>query len=782
MLNLTSASLENVVYFKEAGINFTDNCGLVVVSGVNLDSRLSKNQNNGAGKSLAFSTIPNIFYESSPLDATRTGRKEILGKGSCASVTLQGNDGNTYKITQTQSKYVIERNGEDVQARTLAIQKDWISKIFPLSEEEFYSYVYLQGQRQLDFQVGSPRSRMSYVTSVWRLEQYDAMRKYFEKKLSDVKTAQVEFDVFASQLTGINKSLERIGWNSKKQKDLAAAELQIDTLNDNVKTLQQKHARLEAQKANADFYYAAKAELKSIVVKYTKAQLKEQSALLRAYTRYSDSMVSHKKRVEALTASIEAIGDTGGDVIELERKANKMTDRLDSLHDELQELSNVRRKHKALIADLESLEKHEDERLVEYKKLAKKAKKSVADYIDTELGMIAAALSLEGLLHDCDNGECPTCKQDVDIASVKKAIKSAKAKRDELKSVKQAHRYEVESKEIRQKIEELDFDADEYAAKRAKFEEMEIQLDKVIAAYKKAKRLRTLREELDTLSKERPQKPEAKPELTDQQIEKELDKITRKENLEERLAEFDAPPPKDGALDTNLAALEKKLRRVTKEQNAVMAKVVDLGAKKREHSLLCKQAEEIDEKLEGIKPLIERRDMYKTLANAYSNKGLKLHAVNNILYRLEQNLNRFSTLIFAEPFKFSVFAKEDGIHLMVDRGNGKISDVRKLSGAETNCFRLLYMLSSLVMVDAERRTNFVILDEPDSQMDDITKAIFIERFLPFLRTIVPHVFVITPKSKHAYSNCDYLTVVKRGGVSRIVSGQFDPNERKKEAR
>ena len=781
MLKLLSASLENVVYFKEAAINFTDNCGLVVVSGVNLDSRLSKNQNNGAGKSLAFSILPNIVYESTPLDATRTGRKDILGKGSGASITLQGNDGNTYKITQTQSKYVIERNGEDIQARTLAIQKDWVNKIFPLSEEEFYSYVYLQGQRQLDFQVGSPRSRMSYITSVWRLEQYDAMRKYFEKKLSDVKTAQVEFDVLAQQLTGINKSLERIGWNNKKQKELAAVEEQIDTLNEHVKELQQKHARLEAQKANADFYYAAKAELKGIVVKYTKAQLKEQSALLREYARYEDSLSAYKKRVATLTANIEAVGEVDGDVKGLEKKANKMSDRLDFLYDELQELADIRRQHKSLVGKLESLEKHDDDRLVEYKKLAKKAKKTVAEYIDAELGMVAAALSLEGLLHDCDNGECPTCKQDVDIAAVKKAVKSAKSKRDELKSVKQAYQFEVESKELRQKIEELDFDADEYADKRAKYEELETQLADVVAAYKKAKRLRTMHEELEVLRKERPQKPEANPELTEQQIEKEFDKITRKENLEERLAEFDAPPPKDGALDTNLAALEKKLNRATKEQNAVMAKVVDLGAKKREHSLLCKQAEEIDEKLEGIKPLIERRDMYKTLANAYSNKGLKLHAVNHILYQLEQNLNRFSTLIFAEPFKFSVFAKEDGIHLMVDRGNGKISDVRKLSGAETNCFRLLYMLSSLVMVDADRRTNFVILDEPDSQMDDITKGIFIERFLPFLRTIVPHVFVITPKSKHAYSNCDYMTVVKRGGVSRIVSGQFDPKERKKEA-
>jgi DNA repair exonuclease SbcCD ATPase subunit len=141
--------------------------------------------------------------------------------------------------------------------------------------------------------------------------------------------------------------------------------------------------------------------------------------------------------------------------------------------------------------------------------------------------------------------------------------------------------------------------------------------------------------------------------------------------------------------------------------------------------------------------------------------------MHQIVYQLEQHYNRFANLIFAEPFKFNVVAKDDGVHIIVDRGNGNVSDVRELSGAESDSFRLLHFLACVIMAKADRRVNIAILDEPDAHMDETTITLFADRYIPFLRTLVPHVFLITQKGKHVHSDCSYVTVEKHKGVSRV---------------
>ena len=770
MIEALGATLQNVVYFKEGAIDYTDNCGLVVVSGKNLDSRISKKQNNGAGKSLSFSIIPNVVYEATPLASQKRVRKDIMGTGSEAAFTIR-NGGHEWRIVQTPSKYLIFKDGVDQEVRGLATQREMIAKIFPLSEDEFYSYVYLQSQRPLDFQIGTPRSRLAYITKVWRLDHFDVMRKYFDKRLSDIKTAKTEFDVLTTQLIQINKSLEKLNWSKTKQEKLDAATEVVNSLSSKVKGLQADASKLRAAKEQIDFYantLAAYQKAKN-KVKFDRSELKEQRDLLRSFETYEEQLVQYQKQLKRWNAKLEELGECKFDADDKE-KLRKTKHAVEKNLEKLRDLKAARAKHAELKEAFEELPKTgKNVGLKEFRQLANKTGRDVAEIFEDEMGILNSTLSLEELVHEHDDdGKCPTCLQDIDIAKLKKNIQRAKKRKAELKELVKAHKTDVERTKIKNALAKLDYCETSYKALKDKTTHAQGKIEELEERKNNARRWEEWTEELKSIKK--PKEPKGTRFLTEEKIEKQFEYHSESKRLKERLEEFDEPPTADG-IDGKLKKIEKRLAAVETEYAEAFGITADLGNKRSEFKLLTKQSKKLDAELSGMRPFIEKRDMYKALINAYGNKGLKLQAARDVLYQLERNLNRFATLIFAEPFKFTVETKNDGVHVRVDRGHNKVSDVRQLSGAESDSFRLLYMLSSLVMVKDDRRTNFVVLDEPDAHMDEVTRQLFIERYLPFLRTLVPHVFLITPKSKHAYSNCDYLTIVKKGGISRIVKGQ-----------
>lgn len=185
-----------------------------------------------------------------------------------------------------------------------------------------------------------------------------------------------------------------------------------------------------------------------------------------------------------------------------------------------------------------------------------------------------------------------------------------------------------------------------------------------------------------------------------------------------------------------------------------------------ELDVLTRERESAYKQLEELQPIIERKNLIKSMEKAYGKKGLKLLAANSILGMVERGLNDHANLIFAEPFKFNIYADDKGVHCKVKRPDGKTSDVQQLSGAESDCFRLLFMLATRALMPAAKRPNFVVLDEPDSHMDDATRELFMNTFLPYLQTIIPCVNVITPFSTRYHAD-RIIRVVKHHGVATL---------------
>ena len=148
--------------------------------------------------------------------------------------------------------------------RQQATQKAKVAEIIPLTEDEWYSYVYLQSQKSLGFQQSTPRVRMTYITDVWRLDEYDIMRKHFEKEVDGVKMAQNEYDVHVSTSVQLSSALKKNGWNNKKQAELDEATDVVKGLSKKVKSLQTRVQELRSLKKQVEFYETTSKALRKL--------------------------------------------------------------------------------------------------------------------------------------------------------------------------------------------------------------------------------------------------------------------------------------------------------------------------------------------------------------------------------------------------------------------------------------------------------------------------------------------------------------------------------------
>jgi energy-coupling factor transporter ATP-binding protein EcfA2 len=97
-----------------------------------------------------------------------------------------------------------------------------------------------------------------------------------------------------------------------------------------------------------------------------------------------------------------------------------------------------------------------------------------------------------------------------------------------------------------------------------------------------------------------------------------------------------------------------------------------------------------------------------------------------------------------------------------------VSDVRNLSGAESNSFQLLCLISLLPLLPDNERVNLVILDEPTSHQDVVSRELFHTRYIPVLREVVPSVYVVDNHRDPLPKDAKEWVVQKQGGVSSLL--------------
>lgn len=800
MIELESAGLKNVVVFKDAYLPISTSNNLVVVTGHNKDSTIAEDQKNAVGKSLAFSAVPNLYFQSSPLSTKKNSKRDLLdAKDSCTTIICK-NRGTRYKVEQRPNKYVIyeEQDGKfvDQQVRTDKIQRQILTKIFHLSPLEFYSYVYIQNQRPLDFQIGSPSERLNFITEIFQLDIYDKLRHHFHAKLSTVKEDEIRFQVIQTKLQSAYEALANLTWTSKSKQ-------QLDILKHKLNKVERKASRRLTQVQELTGLLSAIDNVLHIDNKLDKLRsdypfdtapevtiksLKKDIRIRQELKLYRAQLADYEVNCAELEAKLKHMQKPEQTEQQLFDQLQTNTDTRQELLTDIKSLKSKQEQQERLDQELTTIDKSMRIININFKKA-----RSVKN-VDKKISALETNLRLEKVLHHnkCDNAVCPTCMQDIDIDAIRKLIKYTKNKLDYLNRVRKLQ-------QLLQKQQELLDEKKGYKDNTKKLKKLTKKLqhcDNNITGIKQrliyVSKYWSITNSLKALRKTKPTKPNIHlrhPELSDEDIEryselcqKVLRLLAAKESLFDEhskdvngvtLRKICKIPAKirthKQQLTAELKTLDKESKTLTTRSKDLNVKVRTLELSRERYTVLEKQRLELEKELEDIKPLLEQRKVYEALVKAYSKKGLKINAARSVLRLLESKLNEYSDIIFFEPHRFNITVVPQGISCTVTRvKNNRTSDVSLLSGSETNCFRLLFMVAMLSLVPEDRRTNFVVLDEADSAMDDAARQKYVNSFIPVLCEVVPHVFVITPGDPYMYSNAEIWTVVKENGISTIL--------------
>jgi len=799
MIDVDSFILRNIVHFNEAKVPVRMNNGLVIISGLNKDSRIADDQNNGAGKSLLWSAIPNLRYAAAPSSTLKNTKKDMLDSTeSEIELRFTNNQGKKIKVIQKPTKWIIyepdEKTGKliDIKARTTAIQQEKIAEHFPITQDEFYAYTFLssiQGQR-LHFQVDKPAERLKFITSIFQLDSYDRLKKFFTGMLSRIKDEQTKFDVLESKLLNVNSQLVRVNWSNEEAEASKSSKKEF-------KLLKGKRDKLARSVSDLEQILGTLKSLKRLVEKRDEllqdfpvgktvddvvARLRKRKAVIRIYESFQKQQAAYDRSTQRIRAALDELEIDG---LPSQKKLIKKWESLDTQRVSLYEkLADARNQAERLERCLRS-SKQIEQKIIDLGFPSSDDVEMKAN-IDDDISICRTTLKLKQLLHSSDDSVCPTCMQGVDLASITKNVKKAAKRLQQLEALSEARKHKLRRLEISAEITDIGL-VSEPAILEARYEKLKTELQTIKNQIKVHQKRTELQDNLNNI--ESPEAPDKiPPKGADiEQIEealtvcRELGLINH--SIENLLNDNPALVAAEDGIDSHVQDAKSKLDQVNdklievdKQYQKLTRSNSEYDLRLGEYRILAKQKLEFEHDIAGIKPLLEKRDLYKALEKAYSAKGLKVAKANEIARMLEANINRYSNLIFAEPFTFNVYATDKGVFCDVDRGNGKVTDVRLLSGSESDSFRLLFLLSLILMVPSERRTNFVVLDEPDSHMDDRTRSLFAERFIPFLREAVPHVFLITPLDHHIYQECERWVVIKANGISRLVRNEVTSGE------
>ncbi|AQT28673.1 putative exonuclease SbcC [Erwinia phage vB_EamM_Yoloswag] len=760
-IRLKSIRLKRVGTYEELELTGLDTEGFATISGENLDSPDVRNNKNGVGKSLMFGAIPTLLFEADPLALAKKAKTNMLGhKESEIELTWGTPQGKDLTVIQTAKKYKIFLDGDDQKVDRQDVARDWIGRNFPLNSDEFYSYCYIQTQIPHPFQRAKPAERLQYLTSLFNLDVYDQIRASLKKRLDAARDAETESKGLADMLDVTQRKQNQTKITDEDRKRLKKIIRKCDQLKEQRNELYEAFVNLSTVRNNAKQYEQTLRQIRELGVasKDAKAELKhlrKQLNLFDAYAEYAEELDEYKQQRTELEQAVKKIGlKKTVDTKKLIKQHTALVKQSEELESDLEKLDEQEQAYDAYCGRVQEL--GDD--------LAKlKSPSRTLEEAQEERAEARAIIKAYHRLHEhLDDGTtCPTCSQDVDLKSMAKAARRAEKTIGECDDAIAYHTFRSELDDLKQnkvkrpKLRRKDLEK--------KLKSVEDEIEEVVRQHGKAKRFDKLTTQLESLR--RPKKVE-KPKGKQRDIENQIEQLETLQELQQTLKAFNRPEKSFKEIDKQYTVADQEIKTLTSDIAERERKAQALQSRIQEHDHYEETLTEIRQKLKRLQPMIDRREVLEVLYKAYSNNALKLRAVEGRLKQIEDKLNEYSPLVFPEPMRFTLSTNKQGVVASITRVASKqTTDISIMSGAEQNCFRLLYAIAIMPFIPQNRRTNFIVLDEPESHCSESVIHHLVENFLPVLKQIVPNIFWITPLDDEFSDNRWKIT--KREGRSTL---------------
>lgn len=773
MINLRSIKLRNILYYKDTEFNL-DRSGITVIMGLNKSST-SRNRRNGSGKSLLVSTIPHLRYPH-PIIGTPKGERHSLLSEDDSSITWNLSIEDTNWLIEKFRKgkgvqWNLSKDGTELNPQTATIAQEMVQSMIPLSEEEFYTTVYLDSRRQSTLLHGTATQRQEYITSLFNLHDFQSIRNYFGKILNSIKESEIRRDA-------LKESMEPYEWLDSF--DIKQEEKELDTLLARTSKLSNTLSEIRENETTRDLIKKFEKEIRD-AKKHDQPKLERYRKLKSQWDRFDahvDVISEYETEIERHNEFQSFIKDfaerwigkgVSGVAYEichailqnmpLREVLRKF---ISALRDEVSEFRKSLEEYKEKSKEFSILDekrKESEKILREITGFVREGRKKVKILPDLEMSVYKLKTMVEHL-SNTDKEECEYCGSQLTKKQIQSRLRDATTNLKTLtKELKSARGF----KKIFDEADEL------YMPKRDEAKLFEFrQLPRPDKAGRTNASFLKAFEQIDIVDEPKQARSVPQPTVSKATVNKKLKfyerfksasdsiKPIRKDigRWAEEMDEIQASIKKKGTTEKQLREAEERKAEISQNIKLYRSNIVKLMN-------IRKEIKQLDSTI-GSKKVAE------LLFEAYGNKGLKLLVIKDIAKRIEHNLNVFAPLLFPENFKFMTYADINVMEITAERPDGRVSDIRYLSGAEGRMFMLLWLVALLPMIPDNRRFNTVVLDEFEAGIDKTTKGMILNDYLPKLNEIVPHIVFVTPYKIEPALNRKVITAVKEGDTTTLV--------------
>lgn len=726
MIELEKIALKNIVVHKNSSIEIQP--GFTTIRG-----------DNGAGKSLLFNCLPNVFDGAVPLAKKKDAKAIHIASESAIGIKYKYN-GKQYRVVQKNKKgslsYDIEEDGTQLQPRTISMAKDLLEKIFPISTAQYYTLVHLTTYRPHILLSGTGPQRKEFFEELFHLNISDFILEKAKEKLNELKRLKDEQEILKSQLEEIT-FVENITELEEKYSKATAKYNELNKQYVEFTNNIQKLTSIETYKKQlfSQFSYKELEEkISTFKEKITKLEELIQKALVEQNLYKKNlELIKKKKDLEAQLEELKNLDGTSDQVKELYQKEKLQLQKLQSELEELEEINN----------QFETLQKLEPSINQKYKDMTFEKFLGYIGQVENSISEKEKIISrLEGL-----DGEkiCPLCQQVLNEDSVKSLISSLsndilylgmevqeKEKTIQWFNLKNKNLEPVDIEKFKENIESIKESLRSLKSKYEKLtskESLELQLKSLpeVSDLKEPDldKIAELKEKLN-VGKEKLKKLES-----DLRIQNELKKISDVDglNLDDLTSTVNELSPKIEKLNAIRMELNSKIQLGTSQNDTYTKK---------------------ESRIKEIDNLLKDLPVYEALTKAYGAKGIRVDQIKYLADAFCDNLNKFTPLVFNKQVRFSVNVDSTNFNILAERNGGLVADVNTFSGAESRCFCLLCLLALLPFVPEQYRTDFVILDEMEAGIQESGRQLLTQGFFKALNSIVPKIIIITPMSTQEY--------------------------------
>lgn len=808
---------ENAYHLKgENRIDF-DKRGLVSIIGRNFDAKVDSDEvglipSNGTGKSTIIRCLLRVWFGKRAYKSEGVTECMLDGKNGkdfmLESASLR--DGHEYMIREVRKhrdhdadgvqffidgKRVGRKNSEETY------RAEFLKKALGLTYEEFIGTCVITQNSSHTLINGSPQECIDFISKMFGLSRYDELYDKFkirhdaiQRELQDLIPMRAEYETYTSQLAELPK--------------LSDVKATIEECEARVEKLKARRSTLKAKRDDVKLIAATVSDNKRITAKLGELRASTDLDLAKPKTLLADLKEREEKVTRSLMRAMEArrvakdVADLREDyqgaiedmpkefldipLDELRKRYSNVMDKAIALEKDLrlqENNTNARNLGQALVTSIEQKGVTEDElKDVEAAKVRLEECSRIQDELADKISACDNLLNIvEG--YNTEHSRCPKCGSHVDPKVLRQTITETKEKLAKLE-----HR-DAENNTIlyRNKLivdyatfmrvnawVDLDVTDEIIAEKVQKLEALQQEVDDLNNAVALATEVERCRTGLAAVggSASDPQeiaKQIKKLEVRKHELADDIAVVERYLQLKKQLRVVD--------LDVSSEDLEDLDNRISAVDERLEAASESLAQARLELSQIRKlrsRRNTIGENLERVPELEQEERVTRALCLAYGKTGLKLEKIKSIIQAIKANLPTWLKLTLTEPgFRVEVKDNAAALQLQVVQSNRvrnkkgawetveKRYDVRTASGGEQTRIMIALIMTLIEIIPQNKRTNLLILDEPEKGLDSVNRGLVSSILIPLLRNKRETMMLITHSLELSARDIDEKIIITR---------------------